>query len=302
MFNSCRKAISPRSERFLGYNLRDRNRRQSVSGQLVPSVPNSYMERTSRPIYALIYLLGFLAVYYLGLIVMHPEMLNLTMAQPKVQIVAFNWVRSTLEFVGFSAQATWVAAPFVVIVILLALQFTSKSPWRVKGADFLLMALECILLAVPLIVLGLLLNRGTAESNAAFSLTLSSSGNRLLADIVSGIGAGIYEELIFRLILICLFMLVFQDLFGLQQKTATVLSVLFSAVLFSLFHHYIFVNGELKEIDPFTVGKFTFRALAGIYFAILYAVRGFGVTAGTHAFYNILAAFLRELVLAAAEQ
>lgn len=264
----------------------------------MPSVPNSYMERTSRPVYALVYLLGFLAVYELGLIVMHPEMLNLSMAQPKVQVVAFNWIRSALEFIGFSAQATWIAAPLVVIVILLALQFTSKSSWRVKGADFLLMALECILLAIPLIVLGLLLNRGAAESNAVLTAVQNS---RLLADIVSGIGAGIYEELIFRLILICLLMLLLQDLFGLQQKTATVLSVVFSAILFSLFHHYIYYNGKIIEnpIDPITFGKFTFRALAGIYFAVLYAVRGFGVTAGTHAFYNILVAFLREAVFPA---
>jgi len=29
--------------------------------------------------------------------------------------------------------------------------------------------------------------------------------------------------------------------------------------------------------------------MAGIYFAVLFAIRGFGITAGTHAFYNIIA-------------
>ncbi len=246
--------------------------------------------------YALVYLLGFLALYEVGLFMMQPGVLTQSLAQPEGQVVAFYWVRSALQFLGFSARMTWFAAPLVVIVILVALQFTSKSPWRVKGMDFVLMTGECVLLAIPLIVLSLLLNRTPVEPNAAVTALSSAVGNRLVEDIVTGIGAGIYEELIFRLILICLLMLLFQDLFGLQKKTAAVLSVVFSAVAFSLHHHLFFIDGHLQHGDTFTIGKFLFRALAGVYFAILYAVRGFGVTAGTHAFYNILAALLRTAV------
>lgn len=271
-------------------------RRHRASGQLVPSIPNSYAERTSRPVYALVYLLGFLVVYYLGLWLMEPGMLTQPLAQPQGQVVAFYWIRSALSFLGFSPTMTWIAAPLVVVVILLALQFTSKTSWKFKWGDLPLMGGECVLLAIPLIVLSLLLNRGNPESNAALAVTDSTVVDRLMADVVAGIGAGIYEELIFRLMLICLLMLVFQDLFGMQKKTAAIGSVLLSAVTFSLHHHIFFANGHLHHGDVFTVGKFLFRALAGVYFAILYAVRGFGITAGTHAFYNILAALLRTAV------
>jgi len=44
------------------------------------------------------------------------------------------------------------------------------------------------------------------------------------------------------------------------------------------------------------LSKFLFRMLAGVYFAVLYALRGFGIAAGTHAFYDILAAMLNLLV------
>ena len=81
-----------------------------------------------------------------------------------------------------------------------------------------------------------------------------------------------------------------------KKKMAVILSVVISAVLFSLHHHFFFANGDFHHGDIFTVGKFIFRAMAGAYFAILYAVRGFGITAGTHAFYNILAAMLRTLL------
>ena len=202
-----------------------------------------------------------------------------------------------MEFLGFSSGVALIATPLVVVVILLALQVTSKTPWRVKFEDLFLMAGECILLTVPLIVLSLLLNREPPVSNAAALAGQAVEVQHLLwVDIVTGIGAGIYEELIFRLVLICLLMLLFQDVFGMKKKAAVILSVLISAVLFSVHHHIFFANGQFHTGDIFTVGKFTFRAMAGAYFAILYAVRGFGITAGTHAFYNILAAILRTLM------
>jgi membrane protease YdiL (CAAX protease family) len=156
------------------------------------------------------------------------------------------------------------------------------------------MLCECILLSIPLIVLSLLLNRGAAVSNAAGQG--AEIWHMLGVDIVTGIGAGIFEELIFRLILICLLMLIFQDFLKMEKKPAVVLSVVISAILFSAHHHIFFANGQFYQGDTFTVGKFVFRAIAGVYFAILYAVRGFGVTAGTHALYNIFAVLARILL------
>jgi len=277
--------------------MKRRYNRQPVLGQLVASVPNSYTERTSRPIYALVYLLGFLFFYEIGIFFIQPEVLTQSLAQPQGQVVAFYWVRMALDFLGFSTRMTWIAAPLVVIAILLALQVTSRSPWQVQWGDFILMTGECILLAVPLIVLSLLLNRSMAQPNAALPAG-SETPNYLLMDIVTGIGAGIYEELVFRLVLICLLMLLFQDVFGFKKSTSVFWAVMISAVTFSIHHHFFYANGQLYRGDTFTLGKFIFRAIAGGYFAVLYAARGFGVTAGTHAFYNIMAALLRMMVFA----
>lgn len=273
------------------------------SGQLVSFLPDSYLDRTSRPIYALVYLLAFMMLYEIGTFLIHPETLTQSLAQPQVRVVAFVWVQNLLEFVGFSSRMTWIAAPFVVIVILLALQFTSKAKWQVRLGDFIPMTLECILLAVPLIVLSLILNRNgpLSPTPAAALVPLQEVAEPLvqrmvMVDIITGIGAGIYEELIFRLILICLLMMLFQDALGLQKNNAIFVAVLISALLFSAHHHFFFANGRFFRGDPFTIGKFVFRTLAGVYFAALYAVRGFGIVAGTHAFYNILAAVLKMLV------
>lgn len=277
--------------------------RQAVSGQLVSYIPNSYAERTSRPIYALVYLLGFIAVFIVGTLLIQPKTISQSLAEPQVRVVAFIWIQNMMEYIGFSSRDALLATPLVVVVILLALQVTSKTPWNVRIADLILMLCECILLAIPLIVLSLLLNKGASIANTA-SLAGQGAGIKgmLWVDIITGIGAGIFEELIFRLILICLLMLLFQDLFGIEKRRAVVSSVIISAVLFSVHHHAFFANGHFYWGDTFTAGKFIFRTLAGVYFAVLYAVRGFGITAGTHAFYNIIAAIVRTFLFAAMQQ
>lgn len=260
-------------------------------------LPNSYADRTSRPIYALIFLLGFLLLYLLGLVLIQPDLLRQSLAQPQGQVVAFYWVRAALQFLGFTPFMSWYAAPLVVIVILLALQATSQTSWRVKPADLLLMAGECVLLSIPLIVMSLMMNKIIPQPNTVLTVLNTATDRRLLVDIVAGIGAGIYEELIFRLILICILMLIFQDILGFKTKTAVITSVIIAALLFSIHHHYTISSWRIVATnDPLTLSKFLFRTLAGVYFAGLYAIRGFGITAGTHAFYNILAALMRILV------
>jgi len=289
--------------------------RKYRTGQMFNFTQDSYLERTSRPIYAIVFLLPFIVFYELGTFRINTDVLN----QSQIRVVAFVWLQNLLESVGFGGKFAWVAPPLAVVVILIAMQITSGKQWRLWFRDMLPMAVECVLLAVPLIVLTLYLssspgaekktgqaknsmiqvqtevptNRSSVSTNHTLSATKEAGKNGqnqpLLANIVTGIGAGIYEELVFRLILICLLMLLLQDVLRLDHKNSIVLSVLISASLFSAHHHIDFLSGRPNAIDPFNWTRFVFRTLAGIYFAILFAIRGFGITAGTHAFYNIIA-------------
>jgi len=292
-----------------------KTQKKSGASQLFNFARDSYFERTSRPIYAIVFLLPFIVFYEVGTFRINTDVLN----QSRIRVVAFVWMQNLLELLGFGGKLAWIAPPLAVLVILVALQITSGKSWRFWLGDIVPMVVECILLAVPLIVLTLFLSSSTASranmeqdnnnwaitpteplpacsSIASFSPLSLSAGNgseptnrHLLANIITGIGAGIYEELVFRLVLICLLMLLFQDALKLTHANAIVLSVLISAALFSAHHHVDFFSGRLNSGDPFNVTKFIFRTIAGVYFAALFAIRGFGITAGTHAFYNIIA-------------
>ena len=293
------------------------------TSQLLNFAPDSYLERTSRPIYAIVFLLPFIVFYELGTIFINTDVLN----QSQVRVVAFVWLQRSLEYVGFGSRLAWVAPPLAIVVILIALQMASGKKWYLSFGDLGPMAIECVLLAVPLIVFSLFLNTSAERPNDTMSFDGRARGvqiqaeavsscslvkvrslataiedspgeiksQSLLANIVTGIGAGIYEELIFRLILICVLMIIFQDIFRLSHKQAITFSVLVSTALFSAHHHIVFINGQLTSRAPFNWAEFGFRTIAGVYFAVLFAIRGFGITAGTHGFYDIIATIINTV-------
>lgn len=301
------------------------NRKQNVFGysisQLFNFAPESYLERTSRPVYGIIFLLPFMVFYELSVIIVNADVLN----QSAPLVDAFVWVQKGFAWLGFGGKFVWLAPPLAVLAILTGLQLASRKKWRFFLADLCPMGIECMLLAVPLIVFSLFLNSSvnpqsdvslfhnstdiqfqaaqtdTCSSVVCYTLAAPADnsnfteGRTTLTNIIAGIGAGIYEELVFRLILICLLMLVFQDLLRLGHVASIVLSVLISAALFSASHHIDFLSGQLNPRDTFSITKFLFRIIAGVYFAVLFAFRGFGITAGTHAFYNIIAVFINTL-------
>jgi hypothetical protein len=297
------------------------NKKSKATSPLLDFPADSYLDRTSRPLYAIVFLLPFIIFYELGTTFINTSVLN----QSQVRVVAFVWLQNFLEYIGMSSRIAWAAPPAVVIVMLIGLQVAARKPWYFWFGDYAIMAVECVLLAIPLVVFSLAFHnvpqinppkaapsdgnhlyaqvRTVAQSPPSWTQVKSellsqpvaeegTKAHSLMANIITGVGAGIYEELVFRLILICVLMFVFQDLFALSHINAIVVSVLLSALLFSAHHHFIFVDGRWQTGDSFSPVKFLFRTTAGVYFAVLYAIRGFGITAGTHALYDIMVTIL----------
>lgn len=100
--------------------------------------------------------------------------------------------------------------------------------------------------------------------------------------LMLSLGAGIYEELLFRVLLVGLLAWVARRVFGSRPLVAGAVAALGGALLFSTFH-YIGPYG-----DPLEIYSFVFRTIAGLFFSALYLARGFGITAWTHALYDVL--------------
>ena len=66
-----------------------------------------------------------------------------------------------------------------------------------------------------------------------------------------------------------------------RRWLGTASAVILTSLLFSA-AHYVGPHGE-----PFDAFSFSFRCIAGAFFAVLFVWRGFGIAAGTHAMYDI---------------
>jgi hypothetical protein len=102
----------------------------------------------------------------------------------------------------------------------------------------------------------------------------------LATQLVVSLGAGIYEELLFRVMLVSGLTALLSGA-GLRHAPSLSLAVVASALVFSAFH-YVGPYGDRLELP-----SFTFRAIAGLVFSGLYVARGLGITAWTHALYDV---------------
>lgn len=162
---------------------------------------------------------------------------------------------------------------FALVAVLLAWHIASRDEWRVELPLLAGMSAESVLLALPLLVFSRMFN---AEALQALS------GSGVISELLLSIGAGLYEELVFRLMCISFLMLLFKDLLALRQSVAVAITIVGSSLAFAAHHHYPIGS------DPFVQTEFAFRTLAGAYLAGVYVCRGFGIAVGCHAIYDVI--------------
>jgi hypothetical protein len=123
---------------------------------------------------------------------------------------------------------------------------------------------------------------GLSAVGRAPRLSLGSAGGwSVPTQLMISLGAGIYEELLFRVILVSGLAWMARRVFGWNTAASGVFAVGVGALIFSAFH-YIGPYGDRLQLV-----SFSFRAVAGVLFSGLYLLRGFGITAWTHALYDV---------------
>jgi Type II CAAX prenyl endopeptidase Rce1-like len=233
-----------------------------------------YLTATRHPWPCLLFLVPLIVVYEAGVV-------WLGGAQPEtLRNGADTWLRWGLDRFGLHQ---FYCVPFLVVAVFLAwtwLRFWDR-PVGV-GSIWFGMALESVLFAVGL----WLLSRELGPLLEQMGICLSVNGPQpRLNRVVTFVGAGIYEEVLFRLLLGFVLGFLFRQM-GLPNLAGAMLTLLASALLFAAAHH---IGPYGEKFDGYV---FLFRSLAGLYFALLYRLRGFGIAVGTHACYDVLVGVL----------
>lgn len=236
-----------------------------------------YLDLSRTHTYSLLFALPLLLLYEVGAAwVASTEAVPLRNGADVLlrSLLAAGGVDTTLAFTAVLAAA----AGFLV----LAERRRKRNPPELKGGVFAGMMMESALYAL---LFGVVVGTATQWVLGGLGVRLAADGGilaeaSLAQGIVLSLGAGIYEELLFRVLLAGgLFVLFRQG--GLPALRSGVFAALLSALAFSAFH-YIGPYG-----DPWALGSFTFRFLAGLVFSVLFLVRGFGIAAWTHALYDV---------------
>ncbi|MGH7214106.1 MAG: CPBP family intramembrane glutamic endopeptidase [Tepidisphaeraceae bacterium] len=237
----------------------------------------TYLKQSERPWASLLFVLPLVILYELGTQRFAIDPIH----QTEQRIIAFNLMQ---QFFGwFGASGRYLPA-LAVVGILLAWHIARNDPWRVRGWTLAGMAVESCALGVPLMAVWFLSARYLPllspffhQTDPVAAMATDAQTHRLL---VLSLGAGVYEELVFRLIAFTLLTLVLVDLLKLPKVWCCLPIVFISALVFALYHYW--------GSEAFEWRSFAFRTFAGIYFGLIFLTRGFGITAGAHAAYDVI--------------
>ena len=171
----------------------------------------------------------------------------------------------------------WLRRGLVLLLLAVLYVLARRRPPSVARARWMLLeALGFALLLGPLVGwmlggLGLSMRPATA-----------AAGEPAWLPFVLSVGAGLWEEIVFRLALLGGLALLLVRVTHLQPVAATAIAVLVSSLAFALYHHL----GAYGE--PLVAGRFVFRLLAGTILGVLFATRGLAVVVYMHVFYDVL--------------
>jgi membrane protease YdiL (CAAX protease family) len=222
---------------------------------------------------------GFFAA--LPLFVLYEMGVLLTSAGPGgIRVGADVWLKSLLAAVGLDGWAALGGVVFVLGALIVWTERRNRPPLR--GRWFSGIVAESLVYAVALAFIvgtavGVLFNGWVVPP----PMMQAVDGFSLPLKLALSIGAGLYEELVFRVLLVGgLFLLIGKLVPG--RPAAYLAAALIGAFIFS-YVHYIGPYG-----DPFALPSFTFRFLFGLALNAVFLVRGFAVAAWTHAIYDVL--------------
>lgn len=253
--------------------------------------PTGYLAATRTATYAFLATLPLLVLYEVGVVLANDGVLS------PIRVGADIWLKTLLATVGATG---WMAIGGAVLVVGAGVVWAERERRPpLKAAYFGGIVAESAVYGVALAwlvggVVGALFGMHLLFGASASPLRLAALMQPIAEldtplQLALSIGAGLYEELVFRVLLVGGLFRVLSPWMGRRGATpgaAYAVAALIGALLFSAVHYV----GPLG--DAFGGASFTFRFLFGLALNALFLLRGFAVAAWTHALYDVYVVML----------
>jgi Type II CAAX prenyl endopeptidase Rce1-like len=259
---------------------------QGVSSAQSQEETERYLREGSGPLADLALTLPIFVVYHLGVVWM-----DVQNAADLVTRELKNLANSSLP--AYSGLTLAIGVVFAGILLVLGRGHTLR--WQ----RFALVAAEGILYAVAMrLVASYVVGKVHLAGGLAFASAQSlaptptgplpapvSDSPTFFTSVVLSLGAGLYEEIAFRVGLYGLgrrlVLAMMPEALPGQRLMASLAWAALSAAVFSGWHYF----GQFGE--PFELRSFLFRWVCGVVFTLIYVFRGFAPVVWTHALYDI---------------
>ncbi len=238
------------------------------------SPDNDYFKLSTTFAYSYLFVLPLVVLYELGVVLVNSG------AATEIRVSSDIYIKRLLALVGI--EGTLVPSILLVVVGAGVVLYQRRRNAHIRPRYFAYMFGESLVYGV---VIGMVV--ATFVSHL-FSLQWPPmlqevTGKPSLAQgLVLSLGAGVYEELVFRLLLVSALVWALRLFDAVKQNQRYLVAAVIGALVFSAVH-YIGALG-----DVFTLQSFVFRFLMGAALNVLFLWRGFGIAAMTHALYDVI--------------
>lgn len=240
-------------------------------GRLPALLPPAYVDRTKDAAINVLFLMPWVAIYLLCWFTVGPEVENQVAA-------SFGRLLAALGRTGRLLVALAAATGLMAFVVA-----RHRAPRRTDAPVFTGMMIEAIAYGLLLETVAWGLTRALPVGKwTGIGLYHLPRGFAEVRTLGIALGAGLFEELVFRGILCLGLHHLLRLALGAHRALAATIAVVVSATIFSAYHHWG-AGGE-----PWEAVRFTFRLHAGIVLGAIFLTRGLGIAAMTHAFYDVL--------------
>jgi len=225
---------------------------------------NLYFQRSKNLANSFVFILPLLVLYELGIALQSSNIKN----------TADIIIKTPLSL--FGKNGSFIFNLLVIIFLLISIFYLEKER-SFQIFIFFPMFIESLVYALCIgYILGFLVYKILFPYVLAAPLAMHAWTSVLLS-----VGAGVYEEIVFRLLLISALYYICIHVLKTSRPFSAMISIALGALIFASMH-YIGDTG-----NKFTYMNFTFRLLSGIILSTIFMFRGLGIAVYTHTIYDV---------------